>query len=65
MSGNLGDVLWDMTRYDEEPTVAQQLGPLAQGLDPEELSQAAGTAIVEGRFDDAIVLGELAASGPS
>ena len=55
----LSDYLYEQNKP-AELTTAMQLAPIAQGMDPEDLLTAAGTAIVEGRFDDALTLGELA-----
>lgn len=54
----LGDYLYEQNKP-AELTTAMQLAPIAQGMDPEDLMTAAGTAISEGRFDDALTLGEL------
>lgn len=57
-TGNLGDLLYEQN-MPAELTTAMQLAPIVQGMDPEDLMEAAGTAISEGRFEDALTFGEL------
>lgn len=62
-TGNLGDLLYAQNKP-AELTTAMELAPYAQGMNPEDLMEASGTAIAEGRFDDALTLGELAVMVP-
>ena len=66
-TGNLDTVLFDSTGYGVEPSMAQQLAPVAGAFvdDPvNTLGEAAGTALGEGRFEDALVLSQLTGQIP-
>lgn len=66
-TGDLDTVLFDSTGYGVEPSMAQQLAPVADAFieDPvNTLGEAAGTALGEGRFEDALVLSQLTGQIP-
>lgn len=66
-TGELDQVLLDSTGYGVEPSMAQQLAPVAGAFvdDPvNTLGEAAGTALSEGRFEDALVLSQLTGQMP-